>query len=150
MGPSLWSSDQSSWLRIQRSGFDSRRYQIWEVVGLERGPLSLVSTIEELFERKNSCSSLGNREYGRRKPSRWSCGILYLQKLSLTSPTSGGLSVDIVRSRTEAMEFGCLFVCSNHGPCFSQRIWRGLPVNCCYMSYYFLTVSNILLLTRLV
>jgi hypothetical protein len=29
-----------------RSGFDSRRYQIfWEVVGLERGPLSLVITI---------------------------------------------------------------------------------------------------------
>jgi hypothetical protein len=31
-------------------GFDSRLYQIlWEVVGLERGPLSLVSTIEELL-----------------------------------------------------------------------------------------------------
>jgi hypothetical protein len=34
---------QSSWLRIQRSWFDSRRYQIfWEALGLERGPLSLV------------------------------------------------------------------------------------------------------------
>jgi hypothetical protein len=45
--PLLWSSGQSSWLQIQRSGVDSRRYQIfWEVVGLERGPLSLVSTIE--------------------------------------------------------------------------------------------------------
>jgi len=31
--------------------FDSRRYQIfWVVVGLERGPLSLVSSIEELLE----------------------------------------------------------------------------------------------------
>jgi hypothetical protein len=31
--------------------FDSRHYQtLWEVVGLERGPLSLVSTIEELTE----------------------------------------------------------------------------------------------------
>jgi hypothetical protein len=31
--------------------FDSRRYQIfWEVVGLERGPLSLVRIIEELLE----------------------------------------------------------------------------------------------------
>jgi hypothetical protein len=29
--------------------FDYRRYQIlWEVVGLERGPLSLVSTIDRL------------------------------------------------------------------------------------------------------
>jgi hypothetical protein len=45
--------DQSFWLQIQMSGFDSRGYQIfWEVVGLERGPLSLVSAIEELFERK--------------------------------------------------------------------------------------------------
>jgi hypothetical protein len=43
----------SSWLQIQRSEFDSLRYQIfWEVVGLERGPLSLVSTIEELLDRK--------------------------------------------------------------------------------------------------
>jgi hypothetical protein len=35
-------------------------------VGLERGPLILVSTIEELLERKNSCSGLENRDYGRR------------------------------------------------------------------------------------
>jgi hypothetical protein len=49
--PPLWSSDQSSCLQIQRSGFDSLRYQIfWEVVGLERGTLSLVSTTEELTE----------------------------------------------------------------------------------------------------
>jgi hypothetical protein len=42
-------------LQIQRPGFDSQRYQIfWEVVGLERGPLSLVSAIEELLERKSS------------------------------------------------------------------------------------------------
>jgi hypothetical protein len=38
-------------------------------VGLERGPLSLVSTIDELLER-SSGSVLGNREYGRRDPSR--------------------------------------------------------------------------------
>jgi hypothetical protein len=39
-------------------------------VGLERGPLSLVSTIEELLGRKNSSSDLENRDYGRRDPSR--------------------------------------------------------------------------------
>jgi hypothetical protein len=39
-------------------------------VGRERGPLSLVSTIEELLERKSSGSGLENREYGRRDPSR--------------------------------------------------------------------------------
>jgi hypothetical protein len=62
--PPLWSSSQISWLQIQRSGFDSRRYHIfWEVVGLERGPLSLVSTIEELLAQKSSYSSLEIREY---------------------------------------------------------------------------------------
>jgi hypothetical protein len=66
--PPLWSSGQSSWLQIQRSGFYSRRYQtFWEVVCLERGPLSLVSTTEELRRRKCSGSGLENREYGRRK-----------------------------------------------------------------------------------
>jgi hypothetical protein len=28
-GPPLWSSGQSSWLQIQRSGFDSRRYHVF-------------------------------------------------------------------------------------------------------------------------
>jgi hypothetical protein len=35
-------------------------------VGLERGPLGFVSTIEELLERKSSGSDLEIREYGRR------------------------------------------------------------------------------------
>jgi hypothetical protein len=70
--PPLWSSGQSSWLQIQRSGFDSWRYHIfWEVVGLERGPLSIVSTIEKLLERKSSGFGLENRDYGRRDPPRW-------------------------------------------------------------------------------
>jgi hypothetical protein len=67
-GPPLLSSGQSFLLQIQRSGFDSRRYEIfWELVGLERGPLSPVSIIEELLERKNSDSGLGNRYYGIRR-----------------------------------------------------------------------------------
>jgi hypothetical protein len=57
----LWSSGQGSWLQIRRPGFDSRHYQIfWKekkkkgkyVVGLERGPLNLVSTTEELLDKK--------------------------------------------------------------------------------------------------
>jgi hypothetical protein len=40
------------------------------LVDLERGPLSLVSTIEELLGRKSSGSGLESREYGRRDPSR--------------------------------------------------------------------------------
>jgi hypothetical protein len=48
--------------RSRGPGFDSRLYQIfWEVVGLERGPLSLVRIIEELLEWKNSGSGLENR-----------------------------------------------------------------------------------------
>jgi hypothetical protein len=39
-------------------------------MGLERGPLSLVGTIEELLERKSSGSGLESREYDRRDPSR--------------------------------------------------------------------------------
>jgi hypothetical protein len=71
ISPLSWSSGQSSWLQIQRSGMDSRHYQIfWEVVGLERGPLSLASTTEELLGRKSSGFCLENREYGRRDPPR--------------------------------------------------------------------------------
>jgi hypothetical protein len=52
MGPPLWSSGQSSGLKLWRPGFDSQHYQEKKVVGLERGPLSLVSTTEELLDRK--------------------------------------------------------------------------------------------------
>jgi hypothetical protein len=65
-------------------------------VTLERGPLSLVSTTEELLEGKSSGSGLESLEYGRRDPSR-----------ALTS-TSGGRSVGIVRSRTQATQFSFL------------------------------------------
>jgi hypothetical protein len=109
--PLLWSSGQSSWLLIRRSGFDSRRYQIfWEVVGLERGPLGLLSTTEELLGRNSSGSCLESREYSRRDPSRWPRGIFYLHKLALNSPTSGGRSVGIVRSRTQATEFSLVLL----------------------------------------
>jgi hypothetical protein len=56
-------------------------YQIfWEIVGLERGPLSLVSTTEELLGKRRG-SGLESREYGRRDPSRWSRDTLYQQKV---------------------------------------------------------------------
>jgi hypothetical protein len=68
--PPLWSSGQSSWLQTQRSGLDSQHFQIFWVAGLERGSLSLVSTIEKLLERKSSGSGLENRYYCRRR-SAW-------------------------------------------------------------------------------
>jgi hypothetical protein len=99
--PCMWSSGQSSWLQIQRYGFDSQRYQIFsKLMSLERGPLSLVSATEELLERKSSVSGLENLNYG--------CGgsvALTMQHPSkLTSPTSGGRSVSIVSSWTQVME----------------------------------------------
>jgi hypothetical protein len=118
-GPPLCSSGQSAWQQICKSRFDSRRYKIfWEVVGLERGPLSLISTIEELLERKIGGSGLENRYYG--------CGDLLCwqnNKLALTSPTGGGSSVGIVHSQTEGMEivlFCCLF------PPFSRTNWANI------------------------
>jgi hypothetical protein len=71
---------------------------LWEAVGLERGPLSLVSTTEDLLERKSSGSGLESREYGRRDSSRWPHVTLYQQKLSLTSPTSNGRYSSLVDS----------------------------------------------------
>jgi hypothetical protein len=74
-------------------------------VGLERGLLSLVSKTEELLGRNSSGSGLENREYGCGDPLRLPRDTLYPQKLALTSPTSGGRSVGIVRLRIKATEF---------------------------------------------
>jgi hypothetical protein len=76
--PPLWSSGQSSWPQIRRSRVRFPALQKKkEVVGLERGPLSCWSAIEELLERKSSGSSVEIREYGRRDSSRSPRGTLY-------------------------------------------------------------------------
>jgi hypothetical protein len=104
--------------RSRSPGSDSRHYQIfWEVVGLERGPLILVSTIEELLERKSSGSGLDIWDHGRGDPSRWSRNTFYPQKLALTSPTSGGRSAGIVRLHTKGHGV-CLF------DCLKGKIWK--------------------------
>jgi hypothetical protein len=78
-------------------------------VGLERGPLSLMSTTEELLERSSSGSGLENRDYGRGVPLRWPRDTLFPQKLlALTSPTCGDRSVGVVCLRTKTTEFFCL------------------------------------------
>jgi hypothetical protein len=79
-------------------------------MGLERGPLRLVRIIEELFQ-ENSGSGL---EIGRGDPLRWSRDTLYPLKWSLTSPTSGGRSVGIVRLRTTGQgvyQYGIALFC---------------------------------------
>jgi hypothetical protein len=76
------------------------------MVDLERGPLSLVCTIEELLERRSSGSGLEKRDYGRRGSDELTTRHPFIRKmLALTSRTSGGRSVGIVLSRTQATEF---------------------------------------------
>jgi hypothetical protein len=102
--PPLWSSGQSSWLQIQRSGFDSPIYEIFWVVGLGVHSASwaqLRSYLKErivasVYKAENTAAGILHADH---------VAPLYPQKLSLTSPTSGGLSVVIVRSRTQATEF---------------------------------------------
>jgi hypothetical protein len=96
--PPLWSSGQSSWLQIQRSRFRFPALPDF----LERGPLNLVSDIEELLGKKSRESE--NMAVGIRHAD-----ALYPQKLALTLPTSGGRSVSIVRSRTHSTEFSFHF-----------------------------------------
>jgi hypothetical protein len=78
-------------------------------VGLERGPLSLVSTIEELLGRKAAApvQKTDNTAVGIRRADN--ATPFYPRNLTLTSPTNGGRSVGIVRSRTKATELLLLF-----------------------------------------
>jgi hypothetical protein len=99
----LWYSGQRFWLQIQRSGFDSRTF--WEVVGLEQGPLSLVSTTEELLWRKSRDSGLEIREYSCRDPSCLTTWHPLSEKVGANFANKWR-SLGIVRSRTQATEFG--------------------------------------------
>jgi hypothetical protein len=82
-----------------------------KVVGLELVPLRLVSTTEELLDRKVAASvyKIENTAVGIRHADHVAPSIR--KKLAVTSLTSGGRSVGIVRSRAQTMEF----FFSNHG-----------------------------------
>jgi hypothetical protein len=78
-------------------------------MGLERGPLSLVITTEELLERKVAApvyktenTTVGIRHADHAAPS-------IHKKLAITSLTTGGRSVGVVRTRTQTIEFFSLF-----------------------------------------
>jgi hypothetical protein len=78
-------------------------------VGLERGPISRVSTSEELLGRNGSDSGLetDNTAVGIRCADHTTHSIR--KKLALASLTCGDSSVGIVRLRTKIKEF-VLFV----------------------------------------
>jgi hypothetical protein len=64
-----------------------------------------VRTTEELLEGKVAAAVYKTEINDRGNPLCWARDSLYPQKLALTSPTSGGRSVGIFRSRTKATEF---------------------------------------------
>jgi hypothetical protein len=68
-----------------------------------------VSKTEELLGRKSSgsCLETENTAIGIRCADH--ATLFYLKTLALTSPTSGGRSVGIVCSRTQATEFSFSF-----------------------------------------
>jgi hypothetical protein len=73
-------------------------------VGLERGPLSLVSTIEVLRGRKRSGSDLEIREFGRRDPR--ADRARHLSTKAGTNFADKRRSLGrYVRSRTQTTEF---------------------------------------------
>jgi hypothetical protein len=90
-------------------------------VGLERGPLTLVSTTDELLEKKSSGSGQENSDYGRRDPCGWPHGTLYPQKLALTPLTRGGCSVSTVCSQTQPTMFVFVYV---YVQCEVWFIWQ--------------------------
>jgi hypothetical protein len=78
-----------------------------------------MSTIKKLRHRKISGLGLENRDYGRRRSSALS-NTLYPQELALISPTHGGGSVGIVRSRTQATKIVSLSISS----CSVMEPWK--------------------------
>jgi hypothetical protein len=124
-GPPLWSRGQSSWLQIQRSGFDFRSYQFFlRSSGSGTGSTQPCEYNWGATWQKSIGSCLEIREYGLWGSSRWPRITLYPQNLALTSQTSGGRSVSTVSSRTHVTEFFLTQKKQNSVQYFKLLMWR--------------------------
>jgi hypothetical protein len=103
--PPLWSGGQSFWLQIQRSRVPFPALpDLWEVVRLERGPLSLMRITEELLEWK--CSGSGSR-----KSRLTAVGVRCADHATLSAKVDikcGCRSVGVVPLRTKVTEFSAV------------------------------------------
>jgi hypothetical protein len=127
--PPLWSSGQSSWLQIQRSRFRFPALPDF----LRSSKFGTGST--QPREDNWGATWKESRDWSR-KPKLTAVGIrcatprntLYPLKLALTSTTSGGRSVGIVRWRTKASE---VFFSSLYNFIF-KILWKGPNLDMLY------------------
>jgi hypothetical protein len=88
------------------SGFDRLCGLVVRVLDYRsRGSSSIPDATRCVWNGVHSASWIQLRSYGRWDPSHWPRDKPYPQQLALTSPTSGGRSVGIFRSRTKATQF---------------------------------------------
>ena len=110
--PPLWSSGQSFWLQIQRS---RARFPALPDFLSSSGSGTGSTQPREVNWGATWIKSSGSGSENRVTAVGIRCADhvtpLYPQKLALTSPTGGGRSVGIVRSRTKATEFFFLTSC---------------------------------------
>jgi hypothetical protein len=98
-------------------------------VGLERGPLSLVSTIEERLGRKSSSSRLENRDYGRKGSAALTTRHPFIRKTDKRR--------SLVRSRTKATELLLVIINQAHYLCLLCSLARFLARVACSCIAYF-------------
>jgi hypothetical protein len=138
VGPPLWSSGQSSWPQIQRS-----RVRFPALPDFLRNSGSGTGSTQP---REDNWGTISRKQRLRsRKPKlttvgyslRWPRDTLYALNLALTSPTSGGCSLGIVRWPTEAPEF--VFVCFLYFVFLTSAVttWFSDTLHLCACSFFF-------------